>query len=74
MQEVKFKQHRPDSKVFRRWNRDMATCLNFIQIIQSFHVEKGVPKQFYRNTIAATKRPKKRQEDSERRRVRRRQQ
>jgi hypothetical protein len=63
MQEVKFKQHRLDIKIFRRWNGDMTACLNFIEIIQSLRVGGGIPARLYRNFVASTKRP--RQEGSE---------
>jgi hypothetical protein len=71
MQEVKFDQHRRDKDIFRKWNRDMTTCLNFIEIIQSLRAGKGVPEQFCRNIVA----PEKRQSDegSEQRRTRRQQ-
>jgi hypothetical protein len=72
MQEVQFKQYRPDNKVFRRCNGDMVACLNFIGIIQSFRTGKGVPARFCRNVVASTKHP--RRESSEQQRVRRRQQ
>ena len=39
---------------YRLWNRDMAACLNFIQIILSLRGGTGVPTQFHRNTAAST--------------------
>ncbi|KAI8055234.1 hypothetical protein BDF22DRAFT_618639 [Syncephalis plumigaleata] len=35
----------------RLWNRDMAACLNFIQIIRSVRKDKGVPTQFHRGAV-----------------------
>jgi hypothetical protein len=57
MQEMKFKQHRPDNKVFRGWNWNMIACLNFIEIIQSLRVGKGILARFRHNVIASTKHP-----------------
>ncbi|KAI8047032.1 hypothetical protein BDF22DRAFT_782350 [Syncephalis plumigaleata] len=36
---------------YRVWNRDMAACLNFIQIIRSVRKGKGVPTQFQRRAV-----------------------
>ncbi|KAI8054313.1 hypothetical protein BDF22DRAFT_775088 [Syncephalis plumigaleata] len=36
---------------YRVWNRDMAACLNFIQIIHSVRDGKGVPTQFQRGAV-----------------------
>ncbi|KAI8054527.1 hypothetical protein BDF22DRAFT_643626 [Syncephalis plumigaleata] len=33
------------------WNRDMAACLNFIQIIHSLRKEDPVPEQFQRGAV-----------------------
>ncbi|KAI8053519.1 hypothetical protein BDF22DRAFT_620009 [Syncephalis plumigaleata] len=35
----------------RVWNRDMAACLNFIQIILSLRAKGRIPEQFERSTI-----------------------
>jgi hypothetical protein len=40
MQEVKFKQYRPNNKMFQRWNWDIVACLNFIEIIEVFVPEE----------------------------------
>ncbi|KAI8053376.1 hypothetical protein BDF22DRAFT_743303 [Syncephalis plumigaleata] len=36
----------------RLWNRDMAACLNFIQIIRSVRKDKGIPTQFQRSAVS----------------------
>ncbi|KAI8054237.1 hypothetical protein BDF22DRAFT_775022 [Syncephalis plumigaleata] len=36
---------------YRVWNRDMAACLNFIQIIRSVRKDKGIPTQFQRRAV-----------------------
>ncbi|KAI8047988.1 hypothetical protein BDF22DRAFT_648165 [Syncephalis plumigaleata] len=36
---------------YRVWNRDMAACLNFIQIIHSHRAKGRIPTQFERSTI-----------------------
>jgi hypothetical protein len=70
---MEFKQYRPDNKIFRRWNRGMAACLNFIEIIQSSRAGRGAPARFCHNVVACTKRQRD-EEDSEQRRARRRKQ
>ncbi|KAI8053471.1 hypothetical protein BDF22DRAFT_776127 [Syncephalis plumigaleata] len=36
---------------YRVWNRDMAACLNFIQIILSLRNGNGVPTQLHQSVI-----------------------
>ncbi|KAI8055111.1 hypothetical protein BDF22DRAFT_618486 [Syncephalis plumigaleata] len=36
---------------YRLWNRDMAACLNFIQIIHSVRNGYGIPEQFRRGAV-----------------------
>ena len=37
---------------YRVWNRDMAACLNFIQIIRSLRKEDRIPEQFERGAVS----------------------
>ncbi len=50
--EVDYKED-PEFKRYehRLWNRDMAACLNFIQIIRSVRKDKGIPTQFHRRAV-----------------------
>ncbi|KAI8054115.1 hypothetical protein BDF22DRAFT_619356 [Syncephalis plumigaleata] len=43
---------------YRLWNRDMAACLNFIQIIHSARNGSRIPTQFQRGAVPS-KRSKK---------------
>ncbi|KAI8053410.1 hypothetical protein BDF22DRAFT_620056 [Syncephalis plumigaleata] len=43
---------------YRVWNRDMAACLNFIQIIHSHRADGRIPTQFQRSAVPS-KRSKK---------------
>ncbi|KAI8057248.1 hypothetical protein BDF22DRAFT_642085 [Syncephalis plumigaleata] len=43
---------------YRLWNRDMAACLNFIQIIHSVRAKGRIPTQFQRGAVPS-KRSKK---------------
>ncbi|KAI8047254.1 hypothetical protein BDF22DRAFT_628398 [Syncephalis plumigaleata] len=36
---------------YRVWNRDMAACLNFIQIILSHRADGRIPAQFQRGAV-----------------------
>ncbi|KAI8047447.1 hypothetical protein BDF22DRAFT_627730 [Syncephalis plumigaleata] len=49
---------------YRVWNRDMAACLNFIQIIRSLRKEDRIPTQFQRSTIPS-KRSSNEEQDQE---------
>ncbi|KAI8058520.1 hypothetical protein BDF22DRAFT_616372 [Syncephalis plumigaleata] len=36
---------------YRLWNRDMAACLNFIQIIHGLRAKGRIPEQFQRDAV-----------------------
>ncbi|KAI8057243.1 hypothetical protein BDF22DRAFT_642078 [Syncephalis plumigaleata] len=48
----------------RVWNRDMAACLNFIQIIHNVRNGSRIPEQFQRSTIPS-KRSSNEEQDQE---------
>ncbi|KAI8052312.1 hypothetical protein BDF22DRAFT_620716 [Syncephalis plumigaleata] len=59
------KDNKPIKKFeYRVWNRDMAACLNFIQIIRSLRKEDRIPTQFERNTVPS-KRSSNHEQDQE---------
>ncbi|KAI8058110.1 hypothetical protein BDF22DRAFT_616097 [Syncephalis plumigaleata] len=52
MKDIKAKKEREGKLEYRLWNRDMAACLNFIQIIRSVRKDNLIPTQFQRSAVS----------------------